>query len=282
MSDRSVQRAAGTVCKVLVTLIGATGCLAAAAYAATGQLSPARPSVSEREAVKPGADVARIPDRLSAPLRPRIVRRPRRHSLSTSAAFKVAARTQLRKSLRIWLRTRRPSLRFICRLDGHGWRACPRAVSFSGLSVGRHRFSVRVIDRRHRISAPRTFRWTIAEPREFSIATRAAPPASLYPGVPPSQIPLLLTNPNPVPISVTRLEVEVTASPPGCDAATNLKLISSSASVTKPAVIPAGGSLRLPVRGVSSPAIGLRNLPVNQDSCKGARFALAFHGRARG
>jgi hypothetical protein len=33
---------------------------------------------------------------------------------------------------------------------------------------------------------------------------------------------------------------------------------------------------------VSAPRIALRDLPVNQDDCKGAQFPLAFSGEAHG
>ena len=46
--------------------------------------------------------------------------------------------------------------------------------------------------------------------------------------------------------------------------------------------MPAGGSFRLPAQGVTTPSIQLRDLPVNQDACKNARFALEFTGSARG
>jgi hypothetical protein len=46
--------------------------------------------------------------------------------------------------------------------------------------------------------------------------------------------------------------------------------------------VPANGSASLPAAGVAAPTIALRDLPFNQDACQGARFPLAFSGRARG
>jgi hypothetical protein len=44
--------------------------------------------------------------------------------------------------------------------------------------------------------------------------------------------------------------------------------------------VPAGGSVTLPMQGVSAPTIRLLNLPVNQDACKNARFSLSYSGSA--
>jgi hypothetical protein len=95
-------------------------------------------------------------------------------------------------------------------------------------------------------------------------------------------LPLTIENPNPVPIFVTDLRVAATADPPGCAREENLSLIAASLSSAAPLRVPAGGSASLPAPGVSPPAIQLRDLPVNQDACQGARFPLAFSGEARG
>jgi len=267
---------AGIVCKALVVLVGVTGCLAAVAYASGARFAGGPGiAVSRRVAVGGAIDLAGVPDRLRVPLRPRFRRRPPKRSLSAAARFRVAARGRQRNP-------GQPSLRFACRLDRGRWRHCRRHVMLRGLGPGRHVFRARAIDRRGRRGTPARYRWTIAAPRDFTVRAGATPPAPLYPGAPPSQVPLLVENPNPVPIFLTRLEVEVTAAPPGCDAATNLRTVPAGVSPAAPAVVPAGGSLSLPAAGVDAPALALRDLPVSQDACRGASFALAFHGSARG
>jgi hypothetical protein len=171
--------------------------------------------------------------------------------------------------------------RFQCRLDGRPWAACRSPFLASRLGVGLHSFSVRVVARGGRGKATR-FRWRVLEPKDFSIAPQLAGLRALYPGAPAQALPVVLSNPNPVPIFVTNLQVRATADPAGCASADNLVLSGSSASDTAPVKVPAGGSVSLPAPGASAPAIQLRDLPVNQDACQRAQFSLAFSGKARG
>ncbi len=57
---------------------------------------------------------------------------------------------------------------------------------------------------------------------DFSITPQLAGLGALYPGAPAQALPLTITNPNPVPILVTSLQVRATADPPGCGSAENL------------------------------------------------------------
>lgn len=286
MPRRWTARRVGPAGKALVALIGATGCLAAVAYAATGHavrrqdlVNPAGPrrlidparhlGLAGREAVggrrqsgRRGAMAAQL-----GPAAPLLTGHPARSSYSTSAAFRLS----------------RPAAgeRLICRLDRRHWRRCRARIRYRDLADGRHRFRVRAVDRRGRVSPATRFAWDVVAPAAFSIAAATAP-EPLFPGAAPSQIPLRLTNPNRRAIWVTGVSVEVTASPPGCDAAANLALIPSSASAQAPLWIPAESTVQLPAPGVSAPAIQLRDLPVDQDACRGGGFTLAFHGSAHG
>lgn len=67
-----------------------------------------------------------------------------------------------------------------------------------------------------------------------------------------------------------------------CCPTNSFELTPSSASPSSPLAIPAGGSVGLPTDEVSAPTIGMRNLPVDQDACQGARLQLVFDGEARG
>ncbi len=260
-----------TAGKVLVALIGATGTLAAVAYAAStpsaldGAAGPPRSS----QMAGTGTALLTIDARPgpARPPRPRITRHPARSTLSTGVAFRFA--------------DRRAGVDFQCRLDQAGWKRCGPRVAYRGLAVGAHRFLVRA-EAGGRRSLPARYAWVQGQPRSFSIAAELAGMSRLYPGAPPVALPLVLGNPNPAPIFVSALRVVVTADPPGCPSAENLELIQSSASKGTPVEIPAGASVRLPAKGVSPPAIALRNLPVNQDACQGAHFPLAFSGEAHG
>jgi hypothetical protein len=174
------------------------------------------------------------------------------------------------------------NLRFECRLDGAKWRICAAPVELTALAAGDHAFSVRALSRRGKRSRSTRFRWTLLAPKAFSITPRLADLKALYPGDPPIALPLVVSNPNPVPIFVTSLRVSVTADPAGCASATNLSLGQSGASPVAPIEVPAGGSVSLPGPGVAPPTIQLRDLSANQDACQNTHFPLEFSGSARG
>ncbi len=115
--------------------------------------------------------------------------------------------------------------RFQCRLDGRAWSACQSPVTFSKLAVGSHSFSVRALGRAAEGTArPPAFAGACWN-RRTSRSRRSSPAsAPLYPGAPAQALPLVIANPNPVPILVTSLQVRATADPPGCASAENLIL----------------------------------------------------------
>jgi hypothetical protein len=249
-----VARSSRSGIQALIGLIGIGACFAGVAYAATqhqpGNGSPDRKTRS-----------GRLP-------KPAIVEHPDAQSPSTRARFGFTAR--------------RAGTLFECRLDRGQWRTCRSPALFAGLAAGRHKFSVRAVDRKGRHGAKARFRWTTLAAKDFSISPDLSGLSDLFPGAPPVALPLTVQNPNPAPILVTGLRVSVSADPAGCASADNLALGQSNASSSSPLKVPAGGSVRLPARGVLSPTIQLRDLPVNQDACKNARFPLEFTGSARG
>lgn len=239
--------------KALVGLIAIGAFFAAAALAAN------------RHAATTGPDRKARPGRVP---KPAITDHPEGKSPSTSARFDFTVRAS--------------GARFQCRLDGTRWQACRPPVFVAGLAVGRHRFSVRALDRRGGHGTSSRFRWTVLASKEFSIVPELSGLSELYPGAPPVALPLTVQNPNSAPIRVTALRVSIVANPPGCASADNLALAQSNASRSLPLKVPAGGSIRLPAQGVLPPTIQLRDLPVNQDACKNARFPLEFGGSAHG
>jgi hypothetical protein len=240
---------------VLALLVGIAG-LSAVAYASSPSDSHPGSAPSERS-------------RASASLsKPKIGQHPDKVAASASARFTFSARG------------RNP--RFQCRLDERRWAACQSPLVLSKLAVGIHGFSVRTVAARGARSKAARFRWRVLEPKDFSIVPQLTSLGALFPGAPAQALPLTISNPNPVPIFVTSLQVRATASPPGCASAENLVLSGSSASSTAPVKVPAGGSVSLPAPGASAPAIQLRDLPVNQDACQRTQFPLAFSGTAKG
>jgi hypothetical protein len=248
--------------RTLVAFIGFAGVLTAAAFGATRNAPD-----GARPAPRPGP---KHPVKSHSPRlpRPRITQHPEPVATSVTARFAFTARES--------------RVRFGCRLDGGRWRACHSPIDFTGLTSGSHTFSVRGTNRRGERSRPARFRWTLLEPRTFLISPRLAGISHLYPGAPPIPLPLVVENPNPVPIFVTSLRVSVVADPTGCAGAENLALSYAGASNATPLEVPAGGSVSLPATGISAPTIQLRDLPVNQDACQNARFPLEFSGSARG
>jgi hypothetical protein len=241
---------------VVAVLAAITG-LGAVAYAASPQ-SPTPGSAPTAERSR-GAE--------SLP-KPRITVHPDKLATSSSAKFSFAVRGG------------KP--RFQCRLDGRSWSSCQAPVAFGKLAVGSHSFSVRVVAARGRHGRASRFRWRVLEPMDFSIQPQLSGLGALYPGAPAQPLPLVITNPNPVPIFVTSLTARAAADPVGCSSAENLVLTGSSASATGPIKVPAGGSVSLPGLGGSAPAIQLRDLPVSQDACQKTHFPLSFSGTARG
>jgi hypothetical protein len=241
---------------VLVLLAGIAG-LSAVAYASS-------PSDSH-----PGSAPPSERSRASASLpKPKIAQRPDKVAASTSARFTFSARGS--------------NPRFQCRLDSRRWAPCRSPLVLTKLAVGIHGFSVRTVGALGARSKAARFRWRVLEPKDFSIVPQLAGLGALYPGAPAQPLPLTISNPNPVPILVTSLQVRTTADPAGCASAENLILSGSSASSATPIKVSAGGTVSLPAPGTSAPAIQLRDLPVNQDACQRTQFPLAFSGTARG
>ena len=251
----------GTVLRCLVALAG----LAITATAVASAVGP-----------NPAADgPAPVASRPSPKVpSPRIIRHPDRVESASTATFAFVGRGTR------W---------FQCRLDAERWRSCRSPVAYKGLAAGRHRFRVRALARsrnarRHTVrhSRARRFTWLRAEARKFSILRLDAELGPLYPGAPATALPLRIENPNEIAIFVTSLGVSAATGPEGCDATTNLELIPAGVSESLALRIPAGGSATVPAPGIAAPAIALRDLPVNQDACQGARFELSFSGSAHG
>lgn len=245
--------------RTLLVLAALGGCLAAVAYATGYPRADDRMAVG-REGYNGRGAVARLPF-------VRITAHPQMTSTSPTARFAFVARGARR--------------RFECKLDSGSWTRCAAPAIYRGLATGPHTFSVRVWAGRWR-GRTSAYRWTLLEPKQFSIEPDLTGLPGLFPGAGSVQLPVTLSNPNPVPILVTAIRVAVSADPPGCDSTANFELVPSNASDDAPVLVPAGGSVDLPSATASAPAIGLRELPLNQDACQGAELPLSFTGEAHG
>jgi hypothetical protein len=261
---RGLAAGGGVAVRALAALVLAGGCLAAAAYAASESSSGAGAKADAGLRGVVGA-VARTPG--PRPPRLQITTHPRKISTAATARFAFVAMAG------------DPS--FECRLDRAAWRRCRSPLNLAGIGLGPHRFSVRAVASGRRGGAGR-YRWQRIEGKPFTVEPQLQTLGALYPGAPAQALPVVLHNPNPVPIFVTALRVAVSADPGGCDSASNLELTPAGASPKRPLTLPAHGSLTLPTAAASAPAIALRDLPVNQDACQGADFPLAFSGEAHG
>lgn len=282
--------------RVVVALAAVSACLGAVAFAATHPEGPA-PALGESEPVRVapqqggGGPQGKEEERL---LRPRFIEYPETVSATAEAQFRfhVPPRPQA---------TPRPGSgppgevttarrRFQCKLDDGEWRSCSSPYRLTALALGAHAFAVRAFNRADRAGPTSTYSWQQVEraspaqrqvdPMPFSIELRAGL-EDLYPGYPAQQVPIQVTNPNPVTIEVTSLIVGIDGDPPACPSE-NFVLTPSSASPTAPLIVPAGASLSLPTATASAPTIGMINLPVNQDACRGAEVPLVFSGEAHG
>jgi hypothetical protein len=154
--------------------------------------------------------------------------------------------------------------------------------------VGRVRFRISALARHRRsrrwvtlIVVPARWAPTAVDGTPFIIRGRVAGELSPGAGAP---LELEITNPTHADIALTDLHVslEERTSRPGCDAAANYDVRQFTGPY--PVAIPAGTSDLAQLAGDRSllPVVVMRDLPVNQDICKGAVLTLQFHGVATG
>lgn len=173
---------------------------------------------------------------------------------------------------------------FLCRRDGGRFASCTSPQSYSSLSLGAHRFEVQAADALGNTSAPAGYSWTISKTVEesgkpFTVSGSAGGPLS--PGV-TRPLALTISNPNGVAIMLTSLTASVApgSSKPSCDGPSNLALTQSNLSEANSLTIPANGQVTLPSGAVTAPQVLMKDLPVNQDACKGASFTFNYSGSA--
>ncbi|MBS1846064.1 MAG: hypothetical protein JST53_16735 [Actinobacteria bacterium] len=248
--------------KLAVGLAAALLVAAGASYAAVRPAAPPGPQRHSAPA-SPIKSPATIPIVAAGSTGLRIVEHPPPISTHPTARFRVVAAGE-------------PELH--CRLDRGPIKPCASSVFYRGLAGGDHTFLV-AAQRPGRRAVRADFGWRVLEPEPFEVEPRPGSIGPLYPGAAPLPIRIVISNPNEVAITLTALKVTASGGAPGCDPATNVALTTPALGRWEPR-IPAGGSLILPSAIIPAPTIALRELGVNQDACKGAKFSLSFSGSA--
>jgi hypothetical protein len=210
------------------------------------------------------------------PPAPVLLSRPGANTTATAAVFRFEVR---------------PGDDYECRLDPTGWQRCSNPAIYVGLGTGPHTFCARALAPSG-IPGPETcFGWFVHSP---GVNGRPAPVPGAFtihghlPGLlrPGTGGPLSLTIANPLAIDLTVTGVVVTVAPgssrPGCDGPANLAVAQSSLAGDAAIVVPAGGAVTVPAAGATAPVVTMRDLPTNQDACKGATFTLVYSGRGSG
>lgn len=294
MSPGHIAAGHGRAVRVIIALAAVSACLGAVAYAATRPGQPAA-GLGGKQAVSGGTQ-----DETDAPrdtgeeplLRPRFIEFPDATSTASEVQFRfhVPPRTQRpRPPLPGPPGEPKPPRPFQCRLDDRGWRKCSSPYRLTALTPSGHIFAVRAFNRDDRPGPAVSYSWRQEAPRSppeqvdpkpFAIEAWGEL-ADLYPGDPPQPVPILVTNPNSVPIEVTSLTIAIAGDPRNCSAE-NFALTPSSVSPTAPLTVPANSSVGLPTATASAPTVGMLNLSLNQDACQGAEVPLAFDGEAHG
>jgi hypothetical protein len=283
--------------RVALTLVVASTCLGAVAYAATREagIAATKPVTRNPQAEKKGGGGGeeKLP-------RARFIEAPEPDSIAGAVQFRFnvpprAPQSGLPPSRepvppREPVTEATPPRRFQCRLDEGAWRQCESPSRLGGLELGEHSFAVRALTRSNRPGPVVSYSWRRAAgsakseefaAQPFSIESTGSV-EGILPGGPARPLPIAIGNPNPVPIEVTSITVAIATEPPNCSAGENFELTPSSASPSAPLVVPPGATVSLPSTTVTAPAIALRDLPVNQNSCQATELELAFAGEARG
>jgi hypothetical protein len=199
------------------------------------------------------------------PPTPVITSRPRNRSTSLTAEFTFRANER--------------GTRFRCHLDLSPSLACARHISYRGLGVGVHTFTVAAVDGAGNVSISR-YSWRIVSSLPLHLSGEVATSsAMLYPGLAALAISVTLTNRNTVAIRVTEVTTRLQSTgAPGCSP--SWFRVSQARIPLGGIAVPAHGSVTLPVQGATAPTIRLVESGTNQDACENARLTLAYSGGA--
>jgi hypothetical protein len=152
----------------------------------------------------------------------------------------------------------------------------PLTYAVATTTNGQHQFAVEAVDAAGNVSQAVSYTWKVdkGSPQVFTIAGSVT---GLVPGVWFS-IPVTITNPNAETLYVTGLTVGASGTPGGCDSATNVQTLPSSAAPGNKLAVPANASNWPVPAGPFRPQIRLKNTAGNQDNCKSKTFSLSYAG----
>jgi hypothetical protein len=202
----------------------------------------------------------------TAPPKPQLTQTPPNPSASSSATFAFS--------------DGEAGVGFECSLDDAAFAACTSPRTYTELSDGGHQFAVRALDAAGNRGGSTGYSWrVVASTTGLPFAISGGYGGLLYPGK-TVDLTLSVANPNGTAIVVESLTVTIQpgSSNAGCDGPANLQMTQSNVSAANPLTVPANGSVTLPAGGVSAPQVLMRDLPTNQDACKGATFSFAYSG----
>ncbi|MGB2711421.1 MAG: hypothetical protein WBC33_07875 [Conexibacter sp.] len=170
---------------------------------------------------------------------------------------------------------------FLCKDDGGPWTGCTSPHVRTGLKKGGHTFRVKTVDDAGNESPTADWEWRVTQQSGLPFNVSGNLTGLLAPGL-SGTLALTVSNPNSEQIFITSLTVTVQAAStkPGCNGPANLQIQQSNASVAMPLAVPPHGSVTLPTGGITAPQVLMKNLPTNQDACKGATFTFDYGGSA--
>lgn len=172
-----------------------------------------------------------------------------------------------------------------CGLDGATPAPCSSSgVEYTTLDPGDHCFAVTALDAAGNSSSARTFCWTVAGGKAFTIAGDAS---ALFAPAVQQRLDLRLTNANNFTIRVTDITVTVKAATikagvanPACNGTSNMGVVQQFVG---PVDVPANSTKTLSQLAVPlarRPLVEMKNLSTNQDACKSTTFTFEYSGTA--
>ncbi len=167
---------------------------------------------------------------------------------------------------------------FLCSRDEAKFASCSSPKEYEAVGQGEHRFQVEARDAAGNVSSATSYAWSVFT-KTFTIEGNLT--GELSPGATkPLQLKLLNTNTKALIVTGLQVTVQSGSSKAGCDGPTNLQITQSNATSSNTVTIPAKGQITVPSGSVTAPQVLMRDLPTNQDACKGATFTFSYSGSA--
>ena len=136
----------------------------------------------------------------TAPAAPRLDQKPPDPSSTATTTF-------------AWSDSSADVVRYECSRENGAFQTCSSPLTYAAAtnSSGTHQFAVRAIDGAGNVSAITSYQWKIdkGSPQQFTMSGSVS---GLVPGV-ARRVPLVITNPNDVPIYVTSITTTLSAGP---------------------------------------------------------------------